>query len=262
VHYLVEVSVLPNPELLADALWEFGAVGVEELDGLFRAAFTDRLAAERAVTEVGGTITAVDDHEGADQWRAFATTTSAGGFLLAPAWTTDSDERTLGIDPGRTFGSGSHPSTRLALTMLSELVGHDIRVADLGAGSGVLSVAAARLGGYAAAYELDPDAAAIIAENARRNGVADRVTTQIGDLRDTAATITGCELAVLNVTIDLHEQLGPLLRPFLPDRLIVAGVLTGAQETRAAAAHQRTITHRISEGDWAALLLDHPNRSR
>lgn len=255
MHFLVEVTPTGDGETVADLLWAFGAVGLEDLNGSLRAAFASQADATEAAQAVGGSVQPVADDIGLDSWREYAGTVAAGGFLIAPAWTTPADDRTLAIDPGRTFGSGSHPSTRTALDLVAAAVDGPTSMVDLGAGSGVLSVAAARLGALVTAFERDPQAEPVITDNALRNGVADRITVVIGDLADTAPALAGADLAVLNVTIDLHESLAPVLHPFLPDRLIVAGILIGSQEQRVAAAHHGQVVERTTDGQWAALML-------
>lgn len=260
MHFLVDVQLVGDAELVADTLWRFGAEGLEDQGSFLRAAFSREDLAHQAAQAVDGQVLAVDDHTGFDAWRDHARAVSAGGFTIAPAWTTSADNTTLAIDPGRQFGSGSHPSTRLALDLLADTVTHDSRVADLGAGSGVLAIAAARLGAVVVAFEQDPDADAVITANAIRNQVADQITVQVGDLVETAPAIADADLAVLNVTIDLHEHLAPYLNPFLPNQLIVAGLLAGEQEARAACAHHGEVISRKTDGEWVALLLNRPGR--
>ena len=112
-----------------------------------------------------------------DGWRPFARAARAGVHLVvqppwAPRLTARHGDVVLLIDPGRAFGSGSHPSTLLALAALEPLVGPGSSVLDVGCGSGVLAVAAARLGaGRVVAIDVDPAAHAATLDNAARNGV-------------------------------------------------------------------------------------------
>ena len=252
MHHLVEVEAGPSAEILIDRLWGHGAVGVEELEHLVRAAFTDADVAARVARQVGGVCRSIEDHAGLDGWRRHASRHRAGPFGVRPPWL-DPVPGTLDlvIDPGHAFGSGSHPSTRLVLALTADLVSARTRVVDLGTGSGILAVAAARLGAVVEAVDTDPAAATAVGTNAAANDVTDRVTFRAGD----AAGVDGnFDLGLCNMTIDIHERLGPSLTADI-GRLIVGGILTGEQEQRAAAAHRREISGRRVEGEWVALVL-------
>ena len=265
MHHLVVIPLVPDTgdeiaddtarELLADALWAAGAVGVEDLGPNVRGAFTDPETARATAARLGGTVEPVADDTGLDAWRDHATSHRAGPFLVRPPWI-DAVPETLDlvIDPRHAFGSGSHPSTRLALDLLAGVVGPDDHVLDVGTGSGILAIAAARLGARVVALDTDPNAEAAVRANAEANAVADRVDHRRGD----GAAATGdFTLGLCNMTIDLHEAIGPSLAAGASiGRLIVAGILAGEQERRAAAAHGRAkIVDRRVDGDWVALLL-------
>ncbi|MGB0500885.1 MAG: SDR family NAD(P)-dependent oxidoreductase, partial [Acidimicrobiales bacterium] len=161
MHHLVTI-VRPDDdsttELLVDALWRAGAVGVEEIDRSIRAAFTVTATATSVALRHGGRVEDVADTTGLDSWRDHAADYRAGRFHVRPPWIgPDSSSRfiDLVIDPGHAFGSGSHPTTRLMLTALAEHIGPGDRVVDLGTGSGILAIAAARLGADVLGIELD-----------------------------------------------------------------------------------------------------------
>ena len=257
MHHLVDVTCAPNRpgsevDLLVDTLWALGAIGVQELDGVLRGAFDDEAAALLAAKRLGATCLQVDDREGLDAWRAFAEVYRAGPFVIRPPWLdTVPDAANLVIDPGAAFGSGSHPSTRLLLGLLPGLVSPGSRVVDLGTGSGVLAIAAALLGASVTAVDTDPAAADAVAVNCAANQVADRVRFSMGD----ACQVKGhFDVGLCNMTIDLHEHLGPLLTAEFAT-LVVGGILQGEQEARVCAAHERQIDTRQVEGEWAALVL-------
>ena len=111
------------------------------------------------------------------------------------------------IDPGHAFGSGSHPTTRLMLTALAEHIGPGDRVVDLGTGSGILAIAAARLGADVIGIDLDLAAAPAVQANAMANGVRERAV-RIGDISD-IGNDEPFDVALLNVTIDIHESVAP-----------------------------------------------------
>lgn len=263
MHHLVAIPVPerddgrddPDRELLADALWSAGAVGVEDLGSGMRGAFRDLARARAVAAQLGGTVEPAADHTGLDAWREHAVAHRAGPFVVRPPWIEpETGAVDLVIDPRHAFGSGSHPSTRLALDLLASTVTAGDHALDVGTGSGVLAIAAALLGARVSAVDTDPGAAAAVHANAEANAVTDRIDYRQAD----GAAVTGeYALGLCNMTIDLHEVIGPpLAEGTAITRLIVAGILVGDQERRAAAAHGRsTIVDRRIDGEWAALLL-------
>jgi len=177
---------------------------------------------------------------------------AAGRTLTVRAPWIDGPAGDLLIDPGVTFGAGTHATTRLSLGLLleSDPAG---ALCDWGAGSGVLAVAAARLGwGPVTAVELDPAALPVIDANAAANGV--RVTTLAADVLSDpvpwAATVTA------NLTGPLHGRIAAALRR-PPERLIAAGMLARDVDdvVAAYAPHGLREAARRDEGEWAAVVL-------
>ncbi len=164
------------------------------------------------------------------------------------------------IDPGHAFGSGSHPTTRLMLTALAEHIGPGDRVVDLGTGSGVLAIAAARLGADVLGIDLDPAAAPAVQTNATANGVCERIDVRTGDISDISDD-ERFDVALLNVTIDIHESVAPAVERLDVPLLIVAGILDGEQAERAARLHGRVPTDRLGEDGWVALVFDRGRNS-
>jgi ribosomal protein L11 methyltransferase len=159
----------------------------------------------------------------------------------------------LVIDPGELFGAGTHPTTQLCLELLLELEPGG-PLCDWGAGSGILAIAAARLG-YApvTAVEVMPDGLAAISLNAGANGVA--VTTRWLNLAATPAPWAPTVTA--NLTLELLQEIAAQALDRPPERLVASGFL-GAQADAAAAAfarHGLVEAGRRSRGGWAALLL-------
>lgn len=172
-----------------------------------------------------------------------------GGLVIRPPWLEGSPDD-LVIDPGTTFGAGTHETTRLCLTLLQQAEPGG-PLCDWGAGSGVLAIAAARLGwDPVTAIELDPRALRVIEANAAANGV--RVEARTGDL------LTGeppwAPWVVANLTPALHQGVaGRLERP--PERLAAAGMLARhADDVAAAYAPMRELERRV-DGEWAAIVL-------
>ena len=150
------------------------------------------------------------------------------------------------IDPGRAFGTGAHPTTRLSLELLQSV--EPCSLLDIGCGSGVLSIAAAKLGfAPVLAVDVDPDAVETARENAGRNGVAidARVLDALAD------ELPPAELAVANVALDVVET---LLGRMPVTRAITSGYLA---RDRPDAAGWRHVDRREADG-WAADLFTRP----
>jgi ribosomal protein L11 methyltransferase len=142
------------------------------------------------------------------------------------------------IDPGRAFGTGAHPTTRLCLELLQEV--EPTSLLDVGCGSGVLSIAAAKLGyGPVGAFDLDEVAMETTAANAEANNAGVDV---LDELRPAS-------LAVMNIALDVVEG---LLQKLPVERAIVSGYLE--RDTPSAAGWQR-LERRVRDG-WAADLLE------
>jgi ribosomal protein L11 methyltransferase len=174
-----------------------------------------------------------------DGWRAFHHGVRVGRCWVGPPW----EEPPAGavavvIDPGRAFGTGAHATTQLCLELLQEV--EPTSLLDVGCGSGVLSVAAAKLGfGPVTAVDLDEVALETTRANAAANGVAVDVETEL----------RRSSLAVMNIALDVVEG----MLPELPvERAITSGYLE-RDEPRAEGWHR--LERRVRDG-WAADLLE------
>src|SRR5579859_780430 len=186
--------------------------------------------------------------------------------VIVPSWresdyVAEPDDVVLLLDPGMAFGTGLHPTTRLCLQALEDVLEPGMRVVDVGAGSGILSIGAARLGArFVEAVELDPVAASVCQQNVERNEVGQVVQVRAGTLTGPAAE--PFDLVLGNITIATLLELQPLLAGQLrPDGLaILSGVLAERgddllEALRAAGwRHERT----DQEQDWVALLVRRP----
>jgi ribosomal protein L11 methyltransferase len=253
-------------ELVLAELLELAPGGVEERDdgdvveyavygapGELPALPDLRAAAGGALVEVA-TSEVADDWD--ERWKAFHQPVRVGDLLVRPPWAPARDGlMNIVIDPAQAFGTGAHPTTRLCLELMLELEPAGALV-DLGCGSGVLAIAAARLGWEPVlGLDHDPEAVRATRDNAAANGVD--VETRRHDLmRDGPAL--GAPTVVAN-----------LLRPLLlgvaqagfaqaqPGTLIAGGLLAHEGDEVAAAFGACGLREdaRRREGDWVALLL-------
>ena len=263
-------------DLVSGVLWGAGVAGVEERpcpgEGVveLRAGVPAELAASVATVaaeSVEVTVEPVDGDEDLDRWREYARPWRAGGrVVVVPAWQdppgwVGADDVVLSIDPGRAFGSGAHPTTRMCLSELERLVEPESAVADIGCGSGVLAVAAALHGAaLVAAIDIDPEAVRATAENAARNGVSGAIApsgTPAADLEPAAY-----DLVFANIAAGTLVELAPALtRAAADDGTIVASGILGQQVEVVLAAFEAegfVLGGTMADDDWRTLLLRRP----
>jgi ribosomal protein L11 methyltransferase len=220
--------------------------GFEEIEGeggLELAAYTNAAGEERIWQAFGGAAASDVEEDWLDRWRQFHKPVRVGRLWIGPPWEeADRDAVAVVIDPGRAFGTGGHPTTRLCLELLeAEERGS---VLDIGCGSGVLAIAAAKLGfAPVLAIDFDPQAVEATERNAAENGVA--VNVRRADLYEDELPETA--LAVANIAVDAVLALSSRLRS---ERLISSGYLV-SDDPRLDGYR---IERRVQDGGWAADL--------
>jgi ribosomal protein L11 methyltransferase len=254
-------------EQVLAALLELAPSGVEQVDGegvveyAVYGAPGELPALPEGEAEVGGVRVQVTGEEVPDdwdeRWKRFHTPVLVDGRLyIRPPWAQPPVRPgvlDIVIDPGRAFGTGSHPTTRLCLELLLGLArGRPGSLADLGCGSGVLAIAAAKLG-FAPVLAVDSDRAAVEATvaNARANGVAlahvERVNLR-GDPPPAAQVVTA------NLMRPLLLRVAELMTT-RPQALIASGLLEEEADEVAAAFAPLRERRRLTDRGWAALLM-------
>ena len=231
-------------------LLELAPGGFEEIDRggtLELAIYTDETGAA-AMQTVFPTAKAAPVEEGwEERWREFHHAVRAGGVWIGPPWEAPPPgEPAVVIDPGRAFGTGAHPTTRACIELLARQP--RTSVLDAGCGSGVVGIAAARLGfAPVSAFDVDPVAVDVARENAARNGVeidVRRLDAQTEDLPRAA-------LVVANIELRAVER---LLARVPASRAITSGYLAG--EAPEVAGWERV--EAIELEGWAADVLRAP----
>jgi ribosomal protein L11 methyltransferase len=191
-----------------------------------------------------------------ERWKAFHRPVTVGDRLhVRPPWAEAQHDRIdIVIDPGQAFGTGAHPTTLLCLELLLEVT-PERPLADLGCGSGVLAIAAARLG-FAPVTAYDNEVAAVEATiaNAGDNGATLEAVARL-DLRREPAPVA--EVTVANLVRPLLLRVAELL-PEQPETLIVSGLLEGEEDEVAAAFAPLRERRRLRLQGWSALLLTRP----
>lgn len=205
----------------------------------------------------------VDDADWADAWKAHYVPQRVGRVVIVPSWLDEAlgpDEVAITLDPGMAFGTGLHPTTRACLHLLQDVKPMPEAVLDVGCGSGILALAALRLGTErAAAIDTDPVAVAATRDNAERNGLAQRVTAREGTLPAVALLRYGLVLA--NLVAAVLIELAPRLAAHLaPDGVLLASGIIEPRATEVVGALRRAglaVVHRRDDGEWVSLRLAH-----
>ncbi len=247
----------------------------------------DRTAADRAIAEAGTAlghlqafglrpigeleVRAVHEEDWAEAWKQHFPVMRVGRRLvIRPSWRRhhrQADEVVLALDPGMAFGTGLHPTTRLCLAQLERLADEGVvagaRVLDVGCGSGILAIAAAKLGaGEVLAVDPDPIAVEATTANARRNRLSGVVKARRGTL---AVSDPPFDLVLANLIasllVDLAGELFSATRAGSParqsgGRLVCSGIFIDREPEvrRALLASGYRVVGRSTEGDWVALV--------
>jgi len=149
------------------------------------------------------------------RWRDGLGARRFGRLVVVPSWVAEPSDpaaATVVLDPETAFGSGEHGSTRAALALLERWVRAGYRVLDLGSGSGILAIAAVKLGAVRAlGIEIDPEANVVAVRNASRNEVRDQVEFLDGDAGDLAPLLGPADLLLSNILRSVNAQLLPAI---------------------------------------------------
>jgi ribosomal protein L11 methyltransferase len=200
------------------------------------------------------------EEEWAEAWKAHYEPQHIGRRLVVcPSWQTyaSDGEVVITLDPGMAFGTGLHPTTRMCLEALEEHLSRGAEVLDLGTGSGILAIAAAKLGASAVlALDTDPLAVRIAKENVLANGVREMVKVKEGSLEMAKGSFDLIVVNILARTItDLIEKgLLDLLKP--GGLLIAAGIMDSEEEEARKAIREWGLKElsRLQKGDWVTLI--------
>ena len=186
---------------------------------------------------------------------------------IVPSWipyTPADGEIVVTLDPGMAFGTGLHPTTQLCLKAMEELVEPGMRILDVGTGSGILAIAAARLGAQVLAVDIEAVAVRTARENVALNGVSDQVQVLQGSVDD--AYRGSFDGVLANILAEIIARLSPdLARHMAPGAWLVAsGIIESrlqAVERALGVAGLEPVRH-WREGDWVALEARHRRKER
>jgi ribosomal protein L11 methyltransferase len=277
--YALDADVEPaSREAVEYAFMEAGALGTETNDGeqgllqvtAYFAEVPDRECLRRELAQAlriydlpsssvrDMSVREVADRDWLGEWKKSWQPVEVGDhFIIAPPWSEvqDAHDRILiRIEPAMAFGTGTHETTRLCLVLLEKHF-EGGSFLDVGTGTGILAIAAAKLFPEARVEgcDTDPDAITIARENAKLNGVA-HIEFKVGTV-DEAAASADCVCA--NLTADAISQLLPSLVGVTCGRLIISGILESQMDSMLAdlQEHGAEPVEIRNDGEWVALVL-------
>ena len=260
-------------EAVEYALMEAGALGTETTDRGVTAYFAETPNRERVRNELFDALRIYDlpsssvrdmnlrevaARDWLEEWKQSWQPVEIGRFIIAPPWSNVSDRidrYVIRIEPGMAFGTGTHETTRLCLEAIQKH-GAFGSFLDVGTGTGILAIAAAKLstGGSVAACDTDETAIAIARENAELNGVAEQINFWVGSIDDSTGS---ADLVCANLTADVITSIMPALVGVTCGKLILSGILETQIEMVQAALHDCGIDEfeLAQDGEWVALIV-------
>ena len=259
-------------EAVEYALMEAGALGTETTDSGVTAYFAETPNRERVRNELfealriyelpsssvrDMNLREVADRDWLEEWKQNWQPVEIGRFIIAPPWSDLGDVHdrlVIRIEPGMAFGTGTHETTRLCLDAIQKHFAGGSFL-DVGTGTGILAIAAAKLFPQASieACDTDETAIAIARENAQLNGV-EQINFWAGSIDDSTAS---ADLVVANLTADVITSIMPALVGVTCGKLILSGILETQLEMVQASLHDRGIDQFEVEqrGEWMALIV-------
>ncbi|MBQ4136684.1 MAG: 50S ribosomal protein L11 methyltransferase [Clostridia bacterium] len=186
-------------------------------------------------------------------------------LVIVPMWedyTPENGEVIVKMDPGMAFGTGTHETTRLVAGLIEKYMKKDDTVLDVGTGSGILSICAAKLGAkYCAAYDIDPVAVRVAKENCEKNGCADKIVCGVSDLlKQVDVPEGGFDFAVANIVADIIIRLAPDIGACLKDgaAYITSGIIDEREDDVLGAMTKEgfRVLETVHENGWCAIVFE------
>jgi ribosomal protein L11 methyltransferase len=255
---------------LTPALWEAGAQGLEERDGQVLVYFESRLE-----LPFGGVWLEADDTDWIAQYRASLKPVTIGKIIINPGWDLSldrsSDKIVIDLEPGFAFGTGQHETTRMAILALQDHNLKNARVLDVGSGSGILALVAAKLDAKVLGVDNDSSTVPVAQENAAKNNVEAEF---VDGILETVLPRAPFDVVVANLFAELHDMLMSQYKTALEPGglLLMTGIMAGTgqadageqvtwdtssgRETMVMNALNREgfdFVRRVQDGDWVLL---------
>lgn len=264
--YALDVEIEPEArEAVEYALMEAGALGTETTDTKVTAYFSELPGREAVRAQLfealriyelpsasvrDMNLREVENRDWLEEWKKSWQPVEVGRFIIAPPWTniTQQDRIVIRIEPGMAFGTGTHETTRLCLNAIEEhFTGGSFL--DVGTGTGIVAIAAAKMFPDARVEACDTDAEAI--EIARANAEANDVSIEfrVGSVEETTPS---ADLVCANLTADVIQQILPALVGVTCGKLILSGILETQIEPIIEAVKSEVEIKR--DGEWVAII--------
>ncbi len=263
----LEVTVPFNntdKELLLINLLELGIQGVIEDDTNYKFYLPGSTNLTELKNKVGKTwgkfsLNDIKDENWGENWKQYWHVNKIARFVIVPSWeqyNKSSDEIIIDLDPGMAFGTGAHESTTLMLELLADKSPH--LVFDIGSGSGILAIAAAKLNALVYAFDIDPLATQATRDNAEKNGVSKNIKVVDGNLLEDDSLFPQevPDLVLTNILAEVIVEFIPLLKKRLSH---FTWLLSGIIDERVLFVEENlknngfTIKKRLDKGEWTAL---------
>jgi len=269
--YYHQLSITPSAyqELFADFLADTLPVGFEEREGTFIIRSEEELetiswgveqfkeALEQALQkpiDVEITLTKEKNSDWVKTYQESITPVEIGPFYIHPTWDTPKEGKlNIVLDPALAFGTGHHPTTAACLEAIASEVKPDMEVADIGCGSGILGIAAIKMGAVVDACDTDPVSVGNTLENAEMNGVAFR------EVWEGSAPMTQkkYDVVIANIVADVLVFIASDLKRLLKDKgtLVLSGILDKYEDKVLKSYADCQIVKRIQRDEWVTLVV-------
>ncbi len=207
----------------------------------------------------------VNEEDWADSWKQYYKPLRIGSrVVVVPQWEhyeAAQEDIIVRMDPGMAFGTGTHETTRLVMELLEKYTAPGATVLDVGCGSGILAICAAKLGaGQCRAYDIDPTAVKVARDNICVNGVSELVSCDQSDLLASVEGLDGgYDIVCANIVADIIIRMAPQVADFMKPGgvLLASGIITPRAEDVISAleAGGLHVIERREDNDWCALAL-------
>ena len=210
-------------------------------------------------------ISGVNEEDWANSWKAYYKPIRIGErVVIVPAWEkydARPDDVVVRMDPGMAFGTGTHETTRLVIGLLEKHVKDGDTVLDVGCGSGILAICAAKLGAsFCKAYDIDPVAVKVARENIKDSGLSEKVSCDVSDLlRQVDRKHVPYGIICANIVADIIIRMTPDVGALMDENsmILASGIITERAEDVIACFEQNgfRIAERVEENGWCALVV-------
>ena len=210
----------------------------------------------------------MNEEDWANTWKAYYKTTRIGkNMVIVPAWETydpKPEDIVISMDPGMAFGTGTHETTKLVIELLEKYTEKGTRMLDVGCGSGILAICAAKLGAKECkAYDIDPVAVRVARENIENSGLSNITCDQSDLLKQVDLAGGKYKLVTANIVADIIIRLAPDVGAYMEEDavLLASGIITERADEVISVLEQNNfkVIENRTENGWCALALTKNN---